>query len=80
MPIPERNSGGRFQENERDFDVGIDRILEHDCDDDEKLGMILSNQVTHCLGDKDGMAIAEIAFDKLISDLKKWKNYVHKEA
>jgi len=55
----------------------IDRILKRACDDDEKLGMILSNRVTHCLGDGEGMAIAEVAFGELITDLKKWKRGVY---
>jgi hypothetical protein len=37
--------------------------------DKEVLGMILSNRITHCLGDGGDMAISGKQFDVLIEDI-----------
>ena len=54
----------------------IDRVLEigKQCaSDKEVLGLIISNRITHYLGDKDGAAIGSKNFDKLADDILVWR-------
>ena len=59
--------------------MDIERILElgkQQTTDEEVLGMILSNRITHYLGDKDGtMAIGSKNWDLLASDIIKWHEF-----
>jgi hypothetical protein len=53
----------------------IERILElgkHVHTDKELLGMIISNRITHFLGDDDGAAISIKNFETLADDILKW--------
>ena len=57
----------------------IERILElckQQITDKEVIGMIVSNRITHYLGDKDGAAISSKNFEILCDDILKW--YEHK--
>lgn len=53
----------------------IERLLglfKHVKSDEEQLGMIISNRITHYLGDKDGAVIASGNFELLAKDILKW--------
>jgi hypothetical protein len=53
----------------------IERLLEiskHVHTDKEVIGMILSNRITHYLGDSDGPAISIKNFELLADDILKW--------
>jgi len=55
--------------------MDIERILElgkQQTTDKEVLYMIISNRITHYLGDKDGAAISGKNFDLLADDILKW--------
>ena len=53
----------------------IERVLElgkHQSTEKEVLGMIISNRITHYLGDKDGAAVGSKNFDLLCDDILIW--------
>ena len=43
--------------------------------DEEVIGMILSNRITHYLGDKDGSAISIKNWDILTKDILEWHKH-----
>ena len=55
--------------------MNIERILQIGKNDTDKdiLKMILSNRITHYLGDDAGAAIAIKSWDTLIDDILKWQ-------
>lgn len=53
----------------------IERVLElgkHQATEKEVLAMIISNRITHYLGDIDGAAVGSKNFDLLCDDILKW--------
>ena len=55
--------------------MDIERLLElerHTTNEKEFIGMIISNRITHYLGDKDGTAVSSKNFDLLADDFLKW--------
>lgn len=55
--------------------MDIERILQlgkHQTTDKEILSMVISNRITHYLGDKDGVAVGSKNFDLLADDILKW--------
>lgn len=48
------------------------KISRHASSDKEVIEMILSNRISHYLGDKDGAAIGIKNFSQLADDILKW--------